>query len=470
MDRRVSLLLVVVLGLGLVMGLMSCRRGGQGGNSVGPRPAPTGVQQGAQHPHELLTGETKATAMRGPRLSAVASEPVVRVRIARGTTSASFAGSATLTIGPGTPDRRRATARGFAGPVQVRHDGSGFVLTDARGGSIRWALSTLNISSATGEIVVDDTGEIAVDGSGFPGSVELVAIYDQGKYTGYFDIVNHVGMESYLPGVLSQEMYPKWDLEAYKAQAVAARSYAVWEMNLPVRTQSHFDLEAGQASQAYIGSKAHDTAKRAVTATRGLVLAYDGRVLPTFYSSCSGGVGQDATGAFPGRVVDLPPLRGRDQGAWGQQSSKFSWGPVSYPKPRLVEAMRRWGTAAEHPIAALRDIAEIRVTGHNAAGRPTGFAVIEPTGVRYNLDAEQLRVSANRPVPSDSPEQAARLKLWSSFVDITVLPDSVLFTGRGFGHGVGMCQFGAQGMATAGHRYNAILGFYYPGSRIQRAY
>lgn len=447
--------------LAIAAGLVSCRRGagGGGGQTAGPRPAPQ--VQPAVHPHQLLTGEVKQTATRGPRVETVATEPQLRIRIERSATALRLGGNETLVIGPGQRDKGRASARSFAGPVSVRHDGAGFVLTDAKGGSMRWALSTLHINNQGGELAVDD--------GRFPGSIELVALYKGGKYTGYLDAVNFVGMEQYLPGVLSQELYPKWDLEAYKAQAVAARSYAIWEMNLPVRTGSHFDLEAGEASQAYIGSKAHATARQAVAQTRAMVLVFDGRVLPAFYSSCSGGVGQDATAAFPGRVADLAPLRGRDQGDWGQASSKFAWGPVSYPKARLVAGLRQWGGKNKHPIAGLASLRDIEVTARTSAGRPSQYTVVDEAGKHYPLNPEQLRVAANTAVPGD-PADASSRKVWSGFVEVTVLPDSVLFSGRGFGHGVGMCQFGAQGMAAAGHPHNAILAFYYPGANIQRAY
>ncbi|MEM9019082.1 MAG: SpoIID/LytB domain-containing protein [Planctomycetota bacterium] len=449
---------VAVLCLVVLAGSVSCRRASNP-PPPGPRPAPQTQTQ--VHPHQLLTGETKQTAMRGPRLASVAAEPQLRIRIERSSTSLQVGGNESLTVGPGQRDRGRSAARSFAGPIRVRHDGSGFVITDALGNALRWPLSTLHINNQAGEIAVND--------GRFPGSLELVALHEQAKYTGYIDVVNYVGMEQYLPGVLSQEMYPNWDLEAYKAQAVAARSYAIWEMNLPVRTSSHFDLEAGEASQAYIGSNAHATARRAVAETRGLVLVYDQRVLPAFYSSCSGGIGQDATAAFPGRVAGLAPLRGRDQGSWGRASTKFAWGPVSYTKPKVIASMRRWGELNEHPLARLSSLRTIQATSRTGAGRPAQYTVTDDAGRRYTLGPEQLRRAANTGVPGNPHETGTR-KLWSGFIQVNVQGETVTFNGRGFGHGVGMCQFGAQGLAESGRPYHTILGFYYPGAQIQRAY
>ena len=113
-------------------------------------------------------------------------------------------------------------------------------------------------------------GNITIDKNPYPGRIELVANTTKANQpTGTFDAINRVGMESYLPGVLSKELYPNWDLKTYRAQAIAARSYAIWEMNLPIRKNSHFDLEASQASQAYIGAKASDKARTAVADTAG---------------------------------------------------------------------------------------------------------------------------------------------------------------------------------------------------------
>lgn len=420
-------------------------------HNAGPRPGPV-----------VHTASADAqTARRGLPVSALQGEPVVRVRIARNATQVRAATTGQFTVGPGGRATNSSSPRAFQGPLAVHHDRAGFVITDGRGAAVRWALPALRLTSST--------GTVSIDGTRYPDTVELVAaVDDAGRATGRIDIVNHVGMERYLPGVLSKELYASWGEEAYRAQAVAARSYAIWEMNLPHRRANHFDLEASQASQAYLGLDASDKAKEAVAATRGVVLVFDGRVLPAFYSSCSGGTGQDASGVFPEKVDDLAPLRGRDHGGWGQQSGKFRWGPVTQTNARLTEAMRRWGAANDHPIARISGgVRAIQPVEHNRAGRPTRFTVTDHAGQRYNLHAEQLRQSANFAVPGDHGNDHT---LFSSHVQITVTASTVTFHGRGYGHGVGMCQWGAQGMSQRGHNHQAILGFYYPGASLQRAY
>lgn len=416
----------------------------------------------ARHPHDTLTGEDRLAAKRGPLVSSIRSEPKLRIRIAAAQRQTLLSNTGSVSVGPGTADLGRARTYTFQAPLRISHDRQGFVLTEPNGDTVRWRLATLLISAPTDQVTFNNTP--------YPGTVELVATRTSaGQFNGTFDLVNHVGMEQYLPGVLSQELYPNWDERAYQAQAIAARSYAMWEMQLPVRRNSHFDLEAGQASQAYIGNKASDKARKAVLDTTGQVLVFDRRVLPAFYSSCSGGTGQDAVAAWPGKVDDLAPLRGREHGGWGQQSTKFRWGPVTMPTPRLYAAIVRWGQANKHPVAGMKGgVQSIQPSATNAVGRPTRFTLTDATGQRFELPAESLRMATNFPVPGDP--QGANYKVYSSHATYRINGNTVTITGQGFGHGVGMCQFGAQHMASQRHDYRAILGFYYPGARLQKAY
>lgn len=405
--------------------------------------------------------EARLTAKRGPLAVTVHSEPNLRIRIGRDQTATTLTAATSITVGPGLKDIGKARPYTFQSPLRIGHDQQGFVLTEPNGKSVRWRLSTLEVRAKAGNITIDNHP--------YPGRMELVERKNKaGQSTGQFDIINHVGMESYLPGVLSQELYPNWDLRAYRAQAIAARSYAIWEMNLPIRKTSHYDLEASEASQAYIGAKAHDKARTAVADTRGQVLVYEGRVLPAFYSSCSGGVGQDAIVAWPEKVDDLAPLRGRVHGGWGQQSTKYRWGPVKVDRKQLAEGFARWGQANKHPIASISGLRSVEVSAVNKVGRPARFIVTDAAGRRFEMQAEAIRNATNTALPGNAHQVQA--KAFSSHAVYTVAGDTVTITGQGFGHGVGMCQFGAQHMASSGNSHDKILGFYYPGTRIKKAY
>ena len=406
--------------------------------------------------------EARLTAKRGPLAVTVHSEPQLRIRIGRDLKTTTLTSTTAITVGPGVRDIGKARPYTFQSPLRISHDGQGFVLTEPNGRSVRWRLSTLEVRSAAGNITIDQNP--------YPGRIELVALTNKAnQLTGLFDTVNRVGMESYLPGVLSKELYPNWDLKAYRAQAIAARSYAIWEMNLPIRKNSHFDLEASQASQAYIGAKASDKARTAVADTAGQLLVFEGRVLPAFYSSCTGGVGQDAIAAWPNKVDDLAPLRGRVHGGWGQASTKFRWGPITRDRATLSRRIAAWGKVNLHPVASMGQLASVQTTKTNKVGRPTKLRVTDTAGRSFEMDCEDLRMATNFPAGSLPKIEGANLA-FSSHAVYSITGQTVTIIGQGFGHGVGLCQFGAQHMASTGSRHDKILGFYYPGARIKKAY
>ena len=282
-----------------------------------------------------------------------------------------------------------------------------------------------------------------------------------------FDAVNHVQIEQYLPGVLDRELYSHWHPVTFQTLAIAARSYAIAEMARTKRR--HFDLESTQASQVYGGTTGNRKALRAVQQTRGMVLSYDGRIVPGYYSSCSGGASQDAVAAFPD-APDIPPLRGREHGEWGRSCKYFRWGPIDRPLWLLSQRITEWGRAAGHPVGKLHRIRDIRVSGRNAVGRPSEFTITDIDGGTFKLDPEAFRVASNYTSPRLDRLPSSK-KVRSSYVKVRVAGPTVrFFDGRGFGHGVGLEQYCAQAMAVKGHQAGKILEFYYPGTKLVQSY
>ena len=407
----------------------------------------------------------------GPLLAEVAAEPVIRVRVR--------AGVATLTLGAAGG---RVAVRGggpagagslLPGPVAVAAEASagGFTTTDAAGSRLRWRVATLH---AAAEAAADP---IVLDGSPHPGT--LVLALDPER-PGTMDAVERVGLEAYLPGVLDRELYASWEPEAFRAQAVAARSYALWEMRLARIADRDdradggdgrgFDLENTTASQAYGGVARNPKALAAVADTRGVVLAWGGRVLPAFYCSAVGGPGADAATTFPGRAPDLPPLRGRDHGRIDAASPRAAWGPVTRERATLARRIAAWGAARKHPVAGLRGLERVEPAATNAAGRLAAWRLVDASGRAFLLRADELRHAANAPA-AGLGAAAGDDRLYSG--DFRVRREGeawILDRGRGFGHGVGLSQWGAQGMAASGAAHPAILAEYYPGATLVRAY
>ncbi len=396
-----------------------------------------------------------ATTTSGISVREVGREPVVRVRIAQQVQRATL-GGAPGGGGAGGGSRINISGTAMAGPVEVQRHGGRFAVrsTSTPGPWLGFDTARLHIAPAAG-------GHVSFQGSEFPGQLILLARDGAG-----FDVINAVPIESYLPGVLERELFPKWHRQTYEAQAIAARSYAI--AHLPLSRDKAFDLESTVASQAYGGAGQNTTALAAVEATRGKVLTWQGRVIPAYYSSNAGGTGQDAAPAIKGGP-DIAPLRGVSHGGWAAASPRFSWGPIARDRADLTTRLAAWGRANRHPVANLRGLADVIVAHRNSAGRPTGFIVTDVSGQRFAMGPEQFRFAANFVGTGTAPLPES-LTLYSSFVELRPEAGRIIITGRGHGHGVGMDQWAAQAMALRGHSHTAILAFFYPGARIDTAY
>lgn len=408
----------------------------------------------------------------GPLVAEVNREPVVRVRVQTNVNQLAIVRHGAIRVTG--PLNRGTKAYRYSTPATITRDsapgssggvsggGGAWVIRDAAGQSVRWQLPELLIEADDGGVI--DLGEKA-----YPRRLVLTPRTDKaGTETGNFDAVNHVPMETYLAGVIERELYGSWPLDTFKAQAVAARSYALWEMT--IAGHRHYDLESTTASQAYIGKAKNPRAVTAVAETRGQCLTFAGRVVPAFYSSSSGGLGQDAVIAFPNRVEDIAPLRAREHGAWDKASPQYRWGPVVRDSATLARRIAAWGRDRPDPIMQLGKIAAIEVAARNRVGRPSAWAVTDTNGKRYTVSCEWFRNACNDTDNGRLPMEKGK-RLLSSHFDVAVVGNTVRFTqGRGYGHGVGLSQWGAHGMAEAGHKYTAILQFYYPGAAVQKLY
>ncbi len=412
------------------------------GNAVAVEETPEGIKPGN-------TATTADDLLRGPPVARFAKEPQLRIRIQTNLTTLVLGHGETLVATAPTD-----TPHAFAGPLTVARSGAGFILTDAHGRAWTWASPTLSARLRQGSIPVGKHT--------YPGTVELAARGPSG-----FDLINDVPLEMYLPGVLAKELYASWQPEAYRAQAIAARSYAIWEMTLRRSQGRAYDLESDESSQAYVGTTTNAKAVQAVAASRGVVLTYDQRVLPAFFSACSGGAAQDAVVAFPGRVADLPPLRGHKLGPAAAICPRNDWGTLTRDKADAVRRLAAWGAAEKKPVANLRSLKSARVSMLSRADRPAVFELIDEAGTVFNMNCEDFRLALNGGSPALAPE----LRLFSSFCSVRVAGAQLIFeNGHGHGHGVGLEQWGAEGMARQGQSAEKILQTYYPGAVLKKAY
>ncbi len=306
-------------------------------------------------------------------------------------------------------------------------------------------------------------GLLRVGGSAYPGTLRLMHASDN---EGRVDVINDVPLEQYLPGVLEEELYSDWSPATYRAQAIVARSYAIHRRN-PDRP---YDMEATQAAQVYAGADASAVARRAVAATAGLVLTYQGDVLKALYSSTCGGRGQSPKDAFGGKAKgDLRPLQPTDHRAWCSQSKHYRWGPIERKRKKLAERLAAWGRDHGRPIAGLSGLSKIEIVDRNHLDRPTAVRLRDRTGETFRMTADRFRRATNFADAELAKVPRKRL-VRSGDLEVRLRGSEVVFEGRGFGHGVGLCQFGAEGMAKADHSSIEILRTYYPGAKVERAY
>lgn len=427
----------------------------------GPAPQAPAPGEGAQ------AGEVD----RGPPIewvTAKGGEPTIRVRVQRSPRSVRI----TTTGGQGRSIAIRAAGSGGTGqqvrvtpPVRIERQAGAYLIRASESRGWRWPATRLTIEP----IASGGRGRpMLVMNHRYPGHLELVASpRNSGPSPTAFDVVNHLPLKIYVAGVIAKELYGSWDAAAFRAQAIAARSYALFEAY--ERRHRHFDLMSTTASQVYQGLSDNPRATAAAEATRGQVIVHRGRVLPAYYSSACGGAGQSAHLAFDSGW-HVTPLMGQGGLSWCRKSDKYRWGPITRSADDLAYRLRKWGQARGHAVGKLSGLRRIEIAKRNHTGRPAAFTLTDAAGRRFTLGCEPFRMACNYQAGSLSDLSKAK-RLPSSYVEPAVSGRVVRFTnGRGFGHGVGMCQWGAQGMARAGYDHPRILGQYYPGASLKRVY
>ena len=308
----------------------------------------------------------------------------------------------------------------------------------------------------------DNNATIRLDGREYRGTLEL----RRGE-TG-LTVVNRIGLEQYLQGVVGAEMGRRapGEEEALKAQAVVSRTYAI-------RNQSRgsvrgFDLAADISAQVYSGvMNENPMAIAAVEATRGEVLTFNGEPIEAFYSSTCGGRTEDGPAAFVG--ADRPYLQSSADVdatgiAWCAISPRFEW-REQWEGKAFTATIRRTLAAEGLSTARATDLREIRVLDRSRSGR---IATLELSGRegRTVVTGQAIRRVLSPPAGGwlRSTDFTVRLSRRGSRIE------QVEIEGRGYGHGVGMCQWGAIGRARAGHHYDTILMSYFPGTTLHRMY
>ncbi|MBI4433073.1 MAG: SpoIID/LytB domain-containing protein [Candidatus Omnitrophica bacterium] len=258
---------------------------------------------------------------------------------------------------------------------------------------------------------------------------------------GTLRVINRVPLEEYLYGVLHHEVAPWWPMEALKAQAVAARTYAVYQASVSQGVE--YDLKSSTSSQVYGGStRERYRTKKAVDDTKGQLLKYLGKVFPAyFHATCAG----KTAGAQELWKINLPPIAGGVLCDHCQISPHYYW-HAKIPLSEIEEKMNANGRR-------VGQVLNVEVVTQTPSGRAGSLQITGNAG-SVLVAAKDFRVwmGGNR--------------IRGAFFTVKAREDMADFDGKGWGHGVGLCQWGALGQALLGKTYKEILHFYYPGSEI----
>lgn len=341
-----------------------------------------------------------------------------------------------------------------------------------------------------------------------------------------FNVVNILNIEDYLKGVLKMEVNPAWPLESLKAQAIIARTYAFRSRNK--HGSSGFDLCATNHCQVYRGVNAEDpTLSRAVDSTRGIVLEYHGSFAATFYHSDSGGHTADVASVWGS---DIPYLRGKPEPLL--YKSPYSIWRVTLRLSEIQRILSskgvNLGNLVSIEVSSTDDAGRAEMITLNGAA---GKTAIRSSQFRTYLGSDRIRStfftigektpsasSGSAVNPSSAPSESEPAPLTpqdeqllisltqkgvfstEELMDMLTRPerrsihlrnamakqsgcspssntrtassistgDSVTFSGRGWGHGVGMSQWGAKSLAEAGWDHSKILQHYFPGTSLEK--
>jgi stage II sporulation protein D len=258
-----------------------------------------------------------------------------------------------------------------------------------------------------------------------------------------FLCINQVELEDYIAAVLRTESWPGWPLEVNKVFAIACRSYGAYKVMEAQRSGRPYHVKNSNAHQTYQGRHDLPVLKAAVEQTKGIVLGFEGKPVLAMFDCCCGGI-------IPAYIDDfdfykVPYLARTYACTHCKESSLYSW-QVSYEQAVFDALLKHY----KQEIALVHDIHIIK---KDKAGLVTE--------VKLNGPKQHTIVSGKK--------LYSMLKEVKSFhFDVYKKSGKIVFTGRGFGHHIGLCQWGARQMVRDGWDYTSILRFYYPGVYFMR--
>ena len=253
-------------------------------------------------------------------------------------------------------------------------------------------------------------------------------------------VINRVGLEQYVAGVITGEINTKWHPEALKTQAVAARTYALYKKMM--NANQPYDVVASVQDQVYRGrAEVNKKVREAVHSTRSRVMTHQDRPIYAAYSSTAAGPTEDALYVW---ALDLPYLKGVEC-PFDENAPRYRWRtaiPIDTLERRLQKEGYEVGT-----------IATVTPYTYTPSGRVDRIRILHSNGQTILRGQDLRRV-------------VGYTKIFSTQFIIESFGHEIIISGKGSGHGVGLCQWGMKEMAELGYNHEAILHYYYPGTKL----
>ncbi len=275
------------------------------------------------------------------------------------------------------------------------------------------------------------SSRVIIDGSTYVGKIEIW------KSTEGYYLINVVNLEDYVKGVVASEVGINWPLEALKSQAVLARTYAVAHI-LRNRNRNFYDVTSTVFHQVYNLDKITEEVEKAVRETEGEILIYKNEPIMAFYHACS-----------VERTEDAKEVFGREYPYLKSVEVPFTPSPHNLWENKISFDLLE-------KILQMDSIKNVEIISFTSTGR-----------------VKELKFSNEKNSKTIKATELRRLLNWkilpsTSITNMKIEKDGVIFEGKGYGHGVGMCQWCAFQMALDGRNYKEILQYFYPGTKLVR--
>ena len=299
-------------------------------------------------------------------------------------------------------------------------------------------------------ISADEKELININGKNYRGRIQISTSGSS------VDVINIINLEDYVKGVLAKEMPTgknEENLEALKALAICVRTYALQKAK---DGKIYFDLYADTRDQVYGGADSESSiTNKAVEQTANMILKYENNPALVYYHSTCGGYTESSQNVFTKELV--PYLSGIKDGSdpYCKISPRFEW-KESFSKELVIERLKSYSLLDNFNYT----LDEVQVLSRYESGR------VDELEFKINSDdgnSNSIIVRGNE-IRSVLRTADGKNILWSTMFDVSVERNNIVVIGNGFGHGVGLCQWGAIALSRMGWSYDEILEHYYPGT------